>query len=74
MNKNFQRKILNIFSACFGCSVLFAGYQLKSSGLQIRVRLDTYFSCFSPEAYVVGTRKNRLIETVLLSTHSIRFG
>ena len=29
-----------------------------------------YFSC---KIYVVGTQKNRLIETVILSTHNIHF-
>ena len=30
-----------------------------------------YFSYFSTKTYVVGTQKNRLIETVLLSTQNI---
>ena len=29
---------------------------------------ETYFSYFSAKTYVVGTQKNRLYETVLLST------
>ena len=29
---------------------------------------NSEFSCFSTEPYVVGTQKNRLSETVLLST------
>ena len=30
-----------------------------------------YFSYFSTKTYVVGTQKNHLNETVLLSTHTI---
>ena len=32
------------------------------------------FSCPSVLTYVLGAQKNRLIETVLLSTHNICFG
>ena len=32
------------------------------------------FSCPSILTYVLGAQKNRLIETVLLSTHNICFG
>ena len=32
-----------------------------------------YFSYFSTKTHVVGTQKSRLNETVLLSTHNIRF-
>ena len=35
------------------------------SGLQIRVHSGKLFSNFSTQTYVVGTQKNRLIETVL---------
>ena len=31
---------------------------------------ENYFSCFSTKTYVVGTQKNRLDETVLLSTQN----
>ena len=31
---------------------------------------NSEFSCFSTEPYVVGTQKNRLSETVLLSTQN----
>ena len=34
----------------------------------IQVRTKTQFSYFSTKTYVVGTQKNRLNETVLLST------
>ena len=40
-------------------------------GLKLRVRIEKYFSCFSNKTYVVGTQKNRLNETVLLSTQNI---
>ena len=40
------------------------------AGLQIRVCTENYFSSFSTKTYVVGTRKNRLNETVLLSTRN----
>ena len=39
--------------------------------LQLRVRTPKIFSYFSTETYVVGTQKNRLNETVLLSTQNI---
>ena len=39
----------------------------------IRVCNWKRFSYFSPKTYVVGTQKDRLIETVLLSTHNIYF-
>ena len=45
----------------------------SSSGLQIRVRTGKLFSHFSTKTYVVGTQKNRLIETVLLSTQNTCF-
>ena len=38
------------------------------SGLQIRVCIGKLF--FSPKTYVVGAQKNRLNETVLLSTQN----
>ena len=37
----------------------------------VRVCSKKYFSYFSTKTYVVGTQKNRLNETVLLSTHNI---
>ena len=43
---------------------------LEVSGLQIRVHIGNYFLNFSSETYVVGTQKNRLNETVLLSTQN----
>ena len=40
------------------------------SGLQIIVCTGKLFSYFSTKTYVVGTQKNRLDETVLLSTQN----
>ena len=40
------------------------------AGSQIKVRILNLFSYFSTDTYVVGTQKNRLDETVLLSTHN----
>ena len=41
---------------------------ISMGGPQIRVRNWKLFSYFSTKTYVVGTQKNRLDETVLLST------
>ena len=38
------------------------------TGLQIRVRIGKLFSLFFIQTYVVDTQKNRLNETILLST------
>ena len=43
----------------------------ENSDLQIRVCIGIYFLYFSSKTYVVGTQKNRLNETVLLSTQNI---
>ena len=40
------------------------------TGLPIRVLLENCFLYFSSKTYVVGTQKNRLNETVLLSTQN----
>ena len=40
------------------------------SGLKIIVRIGKLFSLFLIQTYVVGTQKNRLNETVLLSTQN----
>ena len=37
------------------------------------ITLKNYFSYFSSKTYVVGSRKNRLNETVLMSTKNIDF-
>ena len=39
-------------------------------GPQINVATENNFSYFSTKTYVVGTQKNRLNETVLLSTQN----
>ena len=41
------------------------------AGLQIIVRIEKHTSYISTKTYVVGTQKNRLNETVLLSTQNI---
>ena len=44
------------------------------TGLQIIVRNQTiHFPYLSSKTYVVGAQKNRLNETVFLSTHNISF-
>ena len=49
----------------------FSHFFTSSIGLQIRVRIvKLFFFYFSSKTYVVGTQKNRLIETVLLSTQT----
>ena len=45
----------------------------EKAGFQIRVRIGKLFLYFSSKIYVVGTRKNRLNETVLLSTQNTCF-
>ena len=40
------------------------------SGLQIRVRIWNQFFYFLSKTYLLGTQKNRLNETVLLSTQN----
>ena len=40
-------------------------------GLQIRVRIGNLFSLFLIQTYAVGTQKNYLNQTVLLSTQNI---
>ena len=55
--------------------VLFSLYETVTftafSGSELRVCDKKYFSYFSTKTYVVGTQKNRLNETVLLSTQNI---
>ena len=46
---------------------------LLLSGFQIRVCIEKLFFLFSSKTYVVGTQKNRLNETVLLSTQNACF-
>ena len=60
LNYNFLSKDM------FGC--LKEIYQI---GLQIRVCTRTLFFLFLNQTYGVGTQKNRLDETVLLSTQNI---
>ena len=52
-----------------GKLILFLFYILLT-GPQIRVLTINYFSYVSTKTYVVGTHKNRLDETFLLSTQN----
>ena len=45
---------------------------LCHSGIQLKVRNKKLIFLFLNKTYVVGTQKNRLNETVLLSTQNIR--
>ena len=57
------------FSLCLSSSYI--DYKTgKLTDLQIRVRIGNYFLYFSSKTYVVGTQKNCLDETVLLSTQN----
>ena len=48
-------------------------YRKIESGLLIRVCIRNYFLYFSSKTYVVGTKKNCLNETVLLSSQKHMF-
>ena len=48
-----------------------AGQQMHQRLLSIKLSILSYSSV---SAYVLGAQKNRLIQTVLLSTHNICFG
>ena len=43
------------------------------TGLLLRERIEKWLSYFSTKTYIVGTQKNRLNETFLLSTQNITF-
>ena len=45
-------------------------YPAGQSLLQIQVRIGKLFSLFSSKTYIVGTQKNGLNKTVLLSTQT----
>ena len=45
--------------------------RVRNPGLKLRVRNENLTSYFSTKTYVVGTQKNRLIETVRLSTQNM---
>ena len=49
-------------------------YNIAHTDVQIRVRTENDFSHFSAKTYVVGTQKNRLNETILLSTQNTLMG
>ena len=56
--------------ACTFCWITARFKELCHAGLQIRVRTRKSFSYFSTKTYVEGTQKNRLVNTVLLSTQN----
>ena len=39
----------------------------------LQAEIKVYSTCYPTKSYVVGTQKNRLTETILLSTHNIGF-
>ena len=47
-------------------------FPLCTPDLELRVCIKKYFPYYSTKTYVVGTQKNRLNETVLLSTQNIK--
>ena len=49
----------------------FLHYGGLATDLYMRVCKQNKYSYFSTKSYVLGAQKNRLIETVLLSTHNI---
>ena len=58
-----EKSILNL-----SIPQLYVGIVIPGQYLKLRVRTKNQFSYFSIKIYVVGTQKNRLNETVLLST------
>ena len=48
--------------------ISFASWKNELAGLQIRVCIGKNFLYFSSKKYVVGAQKNRLNETIILST------
>ena len=67
MLKMMDKKIITIFRLKNFAFLDLCSMQLRKFVL---FHLKNYFSYFSTKTYVVGTQKKRLIETVLLSTHS----
>ena len=59
--------LLNKLKVIFVC----LGIGLDKKKLSVKMKFSSYPSVLS---YVLGAQKNRLIETVLLSTHNICFG
>ena len=49
----------------------FCGILYGKQAFSLECVTTKYFSFFSTKTYVVGTQKNRLNETALLSTHNI---
>ena len=49
-------------------------HQRKIVNIFLRITLSIYFRCSKEPSHRNGAQKNRLMETVLLSTHNICFG
>ena len=78
-NKGQCNLVVNLFDLCCAkFSLLNMGHDSPckngSNGMCVVNSKYTFFLGPSYLTYVLGTQKNRLIETVLLSTHNIRFG
>ena len=65
----WQLTIMVSCSFIFTILCLYRSRNVIFRGVQLQV-----FSYLSDLIYVLGAQKNRLIETVLLSTHNIGFG
>ena len=59
-----------IITACMVCNLLLE-HALLDFNRPLVKSVEKYFSYFSTKTYVVGTLKNRLNETVLLSTQNV---
>ena len=68
-NKLMDKKIFTIL--CSKYSILDSIVAANYSELKLRVHNENLIFLFSTKTYVVGTQKNRLNETVLLSTQNI---
>ena len=66
-----KASILSAFSLGFSRWIISSHSLRLAKILSVKLHLSTYSSA---QTYVLGAHKNRLIETVLLSTHNIRFG
>ena len=71
MFKLIDKQLSEFYAKCFAY-LHFEPLLLQyiKTGLQIRVRIVNLFSYFSSQTHVVGTQKNHLNETVLLSTQN----
>ena len=64
----FQKHLMTVLDKT---DVHFEAFLKKEPGLHINCVMKNYFCYFSNKTYVVGTQKNCLSETVLLSTQNI---